>query len=213
MSHSFLIKYTQHFSAIRILNKEMFPVWLTITGDLIGRSAIDSAEFRLSIAKFDFWFSNFVNNSIMFSSDNKWALEFMMEQSENMPLITPYEPTDDVLATLFTCKCNALAANALDVEYVSIEDERSCLTYTFADDTMPDLPTMDHWIGNRTFFTTPWWHRNDSSTFDILPADDDDLESPPECFFSLDFLKERFQGPAEIIRPTFKPEIILGKKK
>lgn len=214
MSTAFIIKYIQHFKAIRIIEREMFPVWLSVTGELLGNTPIDSPEFKLGIAKLDFFFGHLANKSIMFACDNEWAVEFMLEEASNLPLITPYDPTDDVLATLFVCKCNALADGAFEVAFVGVEDEHSSITYTYADDELPDLPTIEDWFGGkRAYYNQPWWNRNDSSTFDVLPPDDADLNEKPEFFFSLDFLKEQFQGPAEIIRPNFKPEVIAGKKK
>ena len=214
MATSFIIKYNQSFKAIRIIDNELIPTHISVSADLIGNSSIDSLEFRLGIAKLDFWFSQVINHSIMFACDNKWALEFLLEQSANMPLILPYEPTDDVLATVFNTKCNALSGGAFDVGLFTVEDEDSSLTFTFADEEATELPGFNDWFPDgRSFYKLPWWHRGDSSSFDVLPAEDDDLSKEPECFFSLDFLKERFIGPAEIIRPNFKPEIIPGKKK
>lgn len=211
---AFVVKYTQHFKAIRVIDTELFPVWLTVSGELLGNTSIDSPEFKLGISKLDFWFRQLVDNSIMFSCENNWAIDFMLEQSGNLPLITPFEPTDDVLATLFNCKCNALANDAFSVGFFEVEDEHSSISFTYADDQLPDLPTIESWFGGtKTFYDKPWWHRNDSSTFDILPAEDDDLSEKPDCFFSLDFLKDSYQGPAEIIKPSFKPTVINGKKK
>lgn len=205
---NFIIKYTQKFSAIKVLDTELFPVWLTVSTDLISDISIESSEFKLGIAKLDFWFTNIVQNSLMFSLENDWAID--LDPPQNLPLVTPYEPTDEVLALLFNCKCNALAAGAFEVSFFTVEDGASSLSFTYADDEMPNLPSFDK---DRSFFSQPWWHRGDSSTFDIMPSENDDITKPPDFFFSLDFLKEKSCGPAEIIRPSFKPTIISTKKK
>lgn len=205
----FAIKYTQHFSAIRILENELLPLYINVSAELIGKIDSDEIEFQLGVAKLDFWFTNIVQDSLIFSVDNRWANETLLETSANFPLITPYEPTDPMLASIFTCKCNALANEKFSVGFMTIESERSNLTYTYADDVMPDLPSM---VVGRSYYDKPWWNRDDSSTFDVLPPEDGDLNDKPECFFSLDFLRERFNKPAEIIRPKFKPTIIPNKK-
>ena len=174
----FLVKYTQKISAIRVLDTELFPVWLTVSGELVGSVPLDSLEFRLGIAKIDFWFTNLVHNSFMFSLENEWALD--LEPPINIPLVSPYEPTDDVLATLFSCKCNALAAGAFEISFFAVENDNSSMSFTYADDELPDLPTFDDC---RTYYEHPWWHRDDSSTFDILPDEDDDVNNPPDFFF------------------------------
>ncbi len=210
----FLLKYTQSFNAIRILENELSPVRLMVSSEIVGNTPIESPEFRLGIAKIDFWFRNIVHNSIMLSAENEWAMSLLFEQPANIPLMAPYDPTDDVLATLFNCKCNVLANEAFEVGFFGVEDESSNLIFTYADEELPDLPTTEDWfVGSRSYYDKPWWLRDDSSTFDVLPGDDDDLNSKPDCFFSLDFLREQFHDPAEVIRPNFKPKVIHGKKK
>ncbi|NJO62368.1 MAG: hypothetical protein HC836_30335 [Richelia sp. RM2_1_2] len=212
-SNKFVLKYSQSFSAIRVVGTELFPIWLHVNAELLGNVAISDVEFQLGIAKMDYWFVNVIHNSVMFSSGNDWAMDCLLEMPANLPFIAPYEPTDDVLAILFNCKCNALSNGAFLVGYFTVEDENNNISYMYADEDMPDLPLPDEWFGGKkSYYEVPWWHRNDSSTFDITPSETDDLSKKPECFFSLDFLRERFNVSAEIIKPQFTPKVIAGKK-
>jgi hypothetical protein len=213
--NEFVIQLSHSFSAIRILEDTLIPTYWTVTAEIIGEKPLDSFEFQFGLEKIKFWFMNIINQSIIFSADNEFAFESLLDTSSNWPVICPSTPTDDILALVWHAKCSALADGAFFIGNFKVKsDTANNLTYIYIGESAPNLPTATDWFAGPSYFDKPWWERGDSSTFDLDPTPDADLSKTPECFFSLDFLKETLQNEpkllAEVIRPNFK--VIKGSK-
>jgi hypothetical protein len=95
-------------------------------------------------------------------------------------------------------------------------DTREMLTCTFTGLGEEELPDMEEWIGDRSYFDKPWWCRDDGSTLDVIPAPDADLTNPPKLCFDMSFISDRYKRSGDdtaiIVRPQFKPEVISGGK-
>jgi hypothetical protein len=213
--NEFVVQLSHSFSAIRIIEETLIPTNWKVSIEIIGEKSINSFDFQLGLEKIKFWFMNMINQAIIFSADNEFAFKSLLDTSTNWPVSCPSTPTDDVLALVWHAKCSALAKDAFYIGNIKVtSDTANNLSFIFVGDSEPDLPTSKDWFQGPSYFSEPWWNRDDSSTFDLDPVEGADLNEKPDCFFSLDFLKEKLEiepkMPAEIIRPSFS--VIKGSK-
>jgi hypothetical protein len=213
------ISFHTRISLIRLADNVMLPSRLHIRADVCPNDDVTEAQLNNVMTKVKFWFDSIVSRSIAFSSDNEEALGIVINdegknRTANVLMITPGDPTDDVLAALFQAKLNALGGDAVEFGLVEIKSDNPIgLSFTFVGDATKLLPSMDRWMGERNYFDKPWWNRDDSSTLDVIPPEDADLTKTPKWAFSLDTMVETEKDEAEIVRPAFKPTIIDGGKK
>jgi hypothetical protein len=136
----------------------------------------------------------------------------------NLLLLSPDQPSDENLAILLQAKMNALAAGRLLFGAVEIKSNNlSGLRFTFIGSAKEALPDMGTWMGTNNYFEQPWWERDDSSTLDVVPPPDANLEEKPTWAYSLDFIEKAIKPKQDrdsvIVRPDFNPTIIDGGKK
>lgn len=201
----------------RVIGNTLMPAKLTLRTDVNPIEDIPESEISAILSKIRFWFENLVSKSIAFSFDNDDALGMFIDpagknRTSNLIMLTPSEPSDDLLATLFQAKMSALAAGKILFSLVEIKsDNQVGLSFIFVGSGEKALPTMEQWIGERSYFDRPWWARDDASTLDIVPPDEADLDRKPPWAFSLDVLNPKVDTGI-VVRPQFKPTIISGGK-
>lgn len=220
------VNFTHTFKIIRVIANRLIPTTLKLKTEVIyDELDLDEeylVECQIALQKIRYWFDNCVANSVVFSRDNDWALQaFLNEEGkvsvQNRLVVLPDEPTDAELAEIFQSKMNALGGGNMEFGFVELtSDDANGLSFMFTGDGAFNLPDMEEWIGERTFFSKPWWNRDDASTLDVIPDEDEDLNKPPEWAYSLDFigdpLRKKPSGSARIIRPEFRPQVIDGGK-
>lgn len=221
------VKLNLTFRALRVINNRIIPTNWDITVDVIydetppqDQKLNQDIEVRGALAKIRYWFNNIIDGSILFNRNNTWAVNAFtsLEGSQtldNVLVLLPFDPTDEILAQVFQSKMNALAGNHITFGAIDIaSDDTEGLSFLFTGISELNLPSMDEWIGERTYFSKPWWCRDDGSTLDVVPNEDNDLNDVPEFAISLDFLVERFRPKdmpkAQIIRAEFRPQVIKG---
>ena len=217
------LHYKTKFRATRIIENVVYPTTFRIESDIwLDMEELNKEEkdynLNLTLVKIDFFFKNIMNNSIIFGSDNEWALNCLLKDNEpttdNILVKCPFEPSDDRLAMLIQSKMSALSKGYVIFGGVTITSNNSRgLGFTFVGEGVNSLPTMTEWVGERSYFSEPWWNRDDSSTIDVTPFEDSDLDDKPEFAFDLDFLGESLKpiikdNVTNIIRPKFKPVIV-----
>jgi hypothetical protein len=217
------LRFTANFSGIRVIDSKMIPTKWTIKSDLILQENLDDFDFNYVLIKVKFALESIMNGSIFFSMENDWAIDaFLMTDVENNVVITPGDPTDDLITMLLHSKMNALGEGMISFGGVDLQsDTSSGLGFIFLGNGSSLLPTMTDWIGDASYFKEPWWNRDDASTMDIVPEDGADLTEVPEFAFKLDFLKDAMRPTqpdapittAKVLRPEFKPVIIKNEKK
>lgn len=221
------INLTLQFKAIKVVENQLIPSTFTLKTQLMWNEDEEEDdrhdfETQLAISKIRFWFENIIDESVMFSRANTWAIRaFLSDEGtqtvENHLVVLPDDPADSLLAEIFQSKMNALAGNALHFGYVDLSaDNANGFSFLFAGYGEYNLPNMEQWIGTRSYFSKPWWARDDASTIDVIPDEHDDLKDTPNFAYSLNFLGDSISSEnkptARIIRPEFKPEIIKGGK-
>jgi hypothetical protein len=225
-SPELFVNFSSTFKVVRVLDKRLVPTTFSLKADVIFDDDRDGSDpdyiFRTQVAfaKIRYWLNNIVQNSVMFSRDNKWAgrafLNSRGKQSvTNHMIVLPGEPSEDLLAEVFQSKLNALADCALTFGCIEVcSDEGDGLTFIFTGEGEMNLPEMDEWVGEFTYFSKPWWARNDASTLDVIPDEGTDINNPPAFAYSLDFLGDTMRAKnaptARIVRPEFRPKVIQG---
>lgn len=216
---SLFINYHIETRLTRVVGNTLIPSKLQIRADVDTLDAAEDADLSLALTKIKFFFEQIVSKSIVYSADNEYAMEMFIDptgrnRTSNQIMTTPGEPNDEVLATIFQAKMNALANGALVFPMVEIKaDNLLGLSFTFVGEARKVLPTNEEWIGERSFFDRPWWDRNDASTLDVVPPPDADLTKRPAWAYSLDVLGSQKAETGVVVRPSaFKPTVISGGK-
>lgn len=220
------VNFNITFKATRVVGNRLIPTTWKLKSEVIydddSELDDDTYDFNVEVAfsKIKFWFDNVVDNSLMLNRDNTWAQRAFLDQDgkqsvDNQLVILPNEPTDATLAEVLQSKMNALSGNSVSFGLVELtSDDDSGLNVVFTGVGEFNLPDMEEWVGTPSFFTKPWWARDDASTIDVLPTEDADLSTPPAFAYSLDFIADALRPPtlgaATIIRPEFKPQVIDG---
>lgn len=212
------ISFTLETRIARILGNTVVPSRLTIRTDVNPNEDMSEAELSLAMSKIRFWFDNIVAKTVAFAFDNDAAMAMLIDEegknrTNNVLMITPGEPTDDLLATLFQSKVTALSGFKIEFSLMEVKSDNPMgLTFMFVGDGRKMLPSMDEWIGKRTYFKEPWWNRDDASTLDVIPPPGADTTKKPAWAFSLDTINNPRAAETPVIRPSFKPTIIDGGK-
>lgn len=102
---------------------------------------------------------------------------------QNVPVLLPYVPTNDVIALTLHAKLNSIASDCIEVLSVKVGSKYSnpSITYTYGDNEYPMLTrSIDDLLGEgKKFHDIPWWFRETSDTFDRLAEEDEDLTDCP----------------------------------
>lgn len=153
-----------------------------------------------------------LHQSIIYDMDSKALVERSFASHDNNFMILP-DMSDACLAMALHCKLNTICHENSFVESISIKDKVDNIAYSlFADDNEYDqLPTINEWLGELSFWDSPWWRRKDFSTFDNVAASKDEHSE----FFNKDVNKnilQRMEEPiaqieAQVIADIYGKEI------
>ena len=213
---SLFISLTLETKIVRVIGASVVPSKLVIKADVSPVEDMSDEEMTLAMTKIRFWFDNIVQKCIVFSYDNEIAMAMLINEegrnrTSNVLMITPGEPNDEVLATVFQAKLCALSSEKITFALMEVKSDNPLgLSFVFVGDSRETLPNMEQWIGKRSYFKEPWWCRDDASTLDVAPPPDADLSKKPAWAFSLDGVTG---VRTDVIRPDFKPTVIDGGKK
>jgi hypothetical protein len=220
---------TVRFKAVRVIGQRLAPISWTVRAEVIYDDDVVEDEqahydfnVKVALSKIKFWCDSMVDGCVMFYRDNEWAQRAFLaddgtQSVENNFMLLPDEPDDEMLARIFQSKFNALGGNFLVFGEIDISsDDLMGLSYSYTGMGEFDLPPMEAWVGERSFFEKPWWSRDDVSIMDIIPSEDADLNQPPAFAQKLDFIATAMRPPkdlgARVIRPEFRPQVIQGGK-
>lgn len=223
-----LVTFNKKFKAIKVMGDKLLPVSINMKADLSYNGDEDSdSDATVSLTKIKLWVDTYLDNSVLVSIMNEWGLMTFFDEhgfpsTSSNPILFPSElVTDDMLAQLISRKLNAIGGEPITVGSVEIETENTFLSFIYTNEIEFDMPTMENWVGEVSYHSVPWWDRNDASSFDIFPSDDEDeeplqFEGDPLEKYDLSFVKNELikttGSSASIIRPNFKPTVIEGGK-
>lgn len=119
-----------------------------------------------------------LHQTIIYDLDSKASCEKAFASHDNNFMLLP-ELTESCLVSALHCKLNSICHESSFVEYIKITERTEKLTYSFlTDDGVYDnLPSMENWLGDLSFWETPWWERKDFSTFDNVAESQEELDA------------------------------------
>jgi hypothetical protein len=209
------IHYTFQTTLVRFIENMMLPSHLTMKAEV---EFIEEDNIDFALQKIEYWLDNFVAKAVVFCANNATAMDSLLDEQkaprlQNYLMVTPEEPTDDVLAMIFQSKLQALANGAMAIGMIEVTSDNSAgLGFTYVGDGEDELPAMDEWIMGANWFSVPWWCRNDASMIDTMAPEGADLSVAPGWAMDLEFLRKGESNAPEalIIKANFKPKIIDG---
>lgn len=214
----FMMSWTAKFHANRIYDNYIFSSDIEVRAELLFYDEEEYPEdFDKIITKMNYWIDEVVDDSVIFSKDNVWAYKSFINKTSNNIVLCHEEPSDDMLAILMKAKLNTLSGDAFEVGLVEVKSNNNDgINFTFSGNSHGHLPEMKEWIGKHTYFSVPWWYRNDASTMDLIPRRNADLSKKPEFAYDLDFVGDSHDKEprtlAKVIKHDFRPRVIKGGK-
>tara|TARA_R110002073_G_scaffold190682_6_gene349449 strand:+ start:2270 stop:2806 length:537 start_codon:yes stop_codon:yes gene_type:complete len=148
-------------------HNEFVKVYLVSIGnDTLDGGVNMMAPFAVLKQVWHQWIDDHVDHSLQLSSQDPMLDYFKTREPENLAhlMITPGDPTTEVLAALFMSKINALLADqglAVRCRKVEIE-ETPTNTVSFSGDAK-DVISTARYDGPQT----PWWQRPDMTINDL----------------------------------------------
>lgn len=223
------ISFKTSVNVIRVIDQELIPTEILLKVDFANDPGPDLEDqfailsCQAAMAKIRYWLSDRLDGCIMYSHENEWAEE-ALSSSENRNCVLPGEPNEDILVLVLHSKMQALGGDLVKVGPIDIEMQDGYV-FTYVGDGLLELPDQEEWGGDTALFAKPWWARADGSTKEEQDINKLGLteeyikemgfEQPVED--SLDFIStEIFKNSdhtAEIIRPSFRPLVIIGDKR
>lgn len=223
------VTFSTKFRAIRVIENRIIPTTWSLKSYIIHNDESEdedaSSRFNfksdLVLRKVNFWLQNVINDGIMFSRDNEFALNAFTTDDgkqavDNRLIILPSDPGDGDVCEILHSKLNAFGGEFVLFEGIQLfAEEMSGIGVEFTGHGEFNLPTMEEWVGERAYHSKPWWARDDASTYDLIPDEDADITEAPSYAYSLDFLADIMEIPEEVnaklFKPEFKPVVIDGK--
>lgn len=138
----------------------------------------DIHKTNSAFLKMKFFLEEILHHSI-FTHQNA-PMEF--NDVQNIKVLFPYPPTNDVIAMTLHAKLNAIGDGSIEVLSVRVGSKHSnpSITYTYGDNEYPMLPVIDEFIGEGDkFHDIPWWYRETSDTYDRIAQENEDLTDAP----------------------------------
>jgi len=214
-----MISFEQEITMVRLMEDHFLPSQISIKAQIYPLKGSNDQDLEIAFQKVSFWLDNVVSRCIAFKRSNEAAQKMLISEgknnSSNMLMLTPEEPTDEMMAILFQAKMTALSEHKIAFGSVEIKSNNwTGLRFTFLGDASESLPNMDEWVGSPNYFDEPWWNRDDASTLDVVIDSSTDTTTKPAWAYKLDFIANAIRPAHETIaRPIFKPKIIDGGKK
>lgn len=218
------ISLRHEFKATRVIDYRLSPTTIKVKAD-ISTLDVDTDDYgirmEVALAKMSHFVEKVLSNVVIIHSENEWAMNcFLGDESpktSNMVMMCPEEPTDALLCEILICKFKAITQGAFNFHSIEVEssDARGMSFMFVGGSPGESFPDDKDWLTERNYFSKPWWHRDDASTLDIIPHEEDDLNEPPSWAYSLGFIADQMAAPEEqvnVVRPEFRPQVIEGGK-
>ena len=200
------------FRLIRLLESRLVSSDFHLDMDISINVATPQAKNRIKAMRL--WLDQFLDGGIAISSSCELNTS-TIEESSNHVMLCPDEPHDYLLLLLIHSKLNAIGAGDAVINKTSmVSDTGEGFSNVFSGSVDDWLPTARDWSGSGDLKRDPWWRRDDSSMLDMTMPNDG--QEWPELGIDLlqavsedDIDDSENRSVAKIIRPTFKPRVIL----
>ena len=200
-------------SVIRLLKKNLIITECELDFVLLVEGSRDKRKQADAIERMRFWLDNVFEGCIVLPVTEGFDIEWL-SGIENPVMFAPGDPNDFTMQALLHAKLTAIGDGDVSVASSHMRTNHS-RGFGIAFDGDPDdlLPSQRDWMGERTYFEKPWWHRSDASMMDVMAGPEDDILQRPDII--IDWLELMNQEhaidetkSAEIIRPSFRPRLV-----
>lgn len=154
------------------LSYSMFS--LPINGnDILATAKSQNKAFM----KVNFFVKSVLDYSIAYTVDDAIRMKQVFGEADNNFITLP-DFAETTLLEAIHSKLSMLCGDATFIDQISLKDLETEVGYDLIPEPKPEynLPDIDEWVSEYSFYAIPWWMRYDLSTYDDEAADDKDLE-------------------------------------
>jgi hypothetical protein len=214
-SGNIILYWRQEFRGMRLFDSYFIPTNWKLKCDITPNSDLEVVDLNIAIEKMEYWVKEILDGSVFINLENSWGSFMFNNGLSNNIVLCPGDPTDDTISELLQSKFSALVGSKIDIDYVEIEsDTANNVNFIFTGPSSGNLPTMKDWMGDRTYFTQPWWNRDDTSSLDTIPDAGANLNLAPVYAGSMKFIEDAFlertppKNLAPVIKHEFRPHLV-----
>lgn len=154
------------------LNYSMFS--LPLTGDGILET---SKNQNKAFMKVNYFVKSILDGSITYTIDDSIRMKTVFGEAKNNFITLPDFSETTLLETIHS-KLSVLCGESTFIDQISLKDLETEIGYELISEPVPEynLPEIDEWVSDFSFYTEPWWMRYDISTFDDEAVDAEELD-------------------------------------
>jgi hypothetical protein len=132
---------------------------------------------NISFAKVQFFLQEIFNESILCQAEHSAQMMKSLGTYENKIVVLPKLDKGTIVTALHR-KFNSICSQNTKVFVVKLYDVDMELSYTYNcvdedEQQYDELPTIDEWMGEYSYWDEPWWDRSDQLTWDLAVNDHD----------------------------------------
>lgn len=202
--------YQTTVNMLRLIDKRLISSNIEIYFEFDLNDEYDNEAQAAAVMRMKKWMETVVDGCLAFNTSSSVPLA-TMEKIDNHMMFCPEEPYDYILTMLMHSKLDAIGKGVASVTRFSmVSDMGNGFGNWSEGDVSQLLPSLSEWVGERSYYSQPWWSRPDGSMIDMWAGPDDDVTIKPNILIDLDAGDEQHIStePAEIIKPNFTPTII-----
>ena len=162
------------------LKPAVYDIKYTLRTEVLPNTSQEqlAEQQNVSFCIVNFFIKDYLNNTVIYSSDQRSWLEKFIPEFDNTLTILP-QLTETMFLSSIHAKLNTLVLDNTVVEHIEIVDIAQDLSYNYFNDSFDydELPEVEDWLGEFSFWKTPWYYRKDFSTFDNCAKDEEEYLS------------------------------------
>jgi len=152
----------------------------TGVSDISEESVLNAQKQQnVSFAKALTFIEGVLNKSIMYvMKDNQLDVDVIFKGIENNFVALP-DTSEQTICAMLHSKLNTITGPNTVIETVKLEDINENMMYEYShnnEDAYMELPAINEWVTDMSYWQIPWWFRNDISTSDKLATSQEELE-------------------------------------
>ena len=128
---------------------------------------------NLSFAKCIAFLDSYVNYSCVLEADKKLdsSIFDFLQDWDNTLVVLP-DMHESTITSAIHAKLNTICEEGSHIDEITWNDTTDNVCYRYYNDLdddnkgYDDLPNINDWMGEYSYFDIPWWFRNDTSTID-----------------------------------------------
>lgn len=209
------LSYAKSFTGIRAFDNGIDTCTWDLGIEFLLNPESTEKQQSLSFNKIDFFIDHVIDKSLFVSADDSfWCNQKTVDKIKTNYVQLPGQPMDDLVTKILLKKFTSITQPHIFLLGINLHSSNSKIRFHYGDVANVNFPKIDEWIpGPLRFHQKPWWDRDDTDTFDLVPNDEKELDNPPRnsvTFKALhDIFDSKTQKQGQVIDfKTFTPKII-----